>query len=142
MPGKRFYFGLTALLAFCAATMLMTGVHTASANSALASSGNLPTAYFHPAVLYFTIGITSSRTTTLTNSSAQSLLIQSFTLQGGKASNFTLSTTCGFSLAAGHSCTVTLTGFATTAGLLAKLVEYDNSAAGHHTVLLEAKEAK
>jgi hypothetical protein len=133
--------GLSVLLAFFAVSILATGSSAANRNPATVSA-NLPTAYFHPGVLYFTIGITSTQTTTLTNTSAQSLLIKSFALQGGKANNFTLSTTCGFSLAPGHSCTVTLSGFATSAGLLAKLVEYDNSAAGHHTVLLEANEIR
>ena len=138
MRGKGFSIGLSVLLAFFAVSNLETGSRAANRNPATVSP-NLSTAYFHPGVLYFTIGITSTQTTTLTNTSAQSLLIQSFVLQGGKANNFTLNTTCGFTLAAGHSCTVTISAFATTAGLLAKLVEYDNSAAGHHTVLLEAK---
>ena len=140
MRGKRVSTGLTGLLAIVAATLLVTSSHAASGHSAGASdSANLPTAYFHPSVLYFKAGTTSTRTTTLTNTSAQTLLIQSFALQGLHQNDFSMTTTCGFSLAAGSSCNVTVSGFAPAAGFLGKLVEYDNSAVGHHQVSLQAK---
>jgi hypothetical protein len=129
------------LLAMLAVILLAAGTHAVSANGATPSgSVDLPTAYFHPNVLYFKLGTASSATTTLTNNSAEKLLIESFDLQGQRQSDFSISSiTCGFSLAPGASCTVTLSGFAANAGSLGKLVEYDNSAVGHHQVLLEAK---
>jgi len=140
MRNKKLFSGLFTLAAIVAAA---TAMHAASGGPSALASGNLPTAYFHPGVLYFKVGTTSSETTTLTNTSAAKLLIESLTLQGSRASDFRMTTTCGLSLAAGASCTVTLSltlsNFTAAGESLGKLVEYDNSAAGHHQVLLQAR---
>lgn len=131
---------LIALLAVSAAALLMTSAPTASGNSSSdLESATLPTAYFHPRILYFKVGRMSSATTTLTNTSAETLMISSFGITGRHSGDLSLTSNCGFTLAGGASCEVTLICLPTTVGPLGKLVESDNSAVGHHDVLLEAK---
>jgi hypothetical protein len=137
MRSQRYFTRLTAVLAINAAAVLMIGTFSQTQEATNRdASANLPTAYFHPSVLYFKVGTMSSQTTTLTNTSAETLKIKSFFLQG-QLPDFALTTTCGFSLAAGASCTVSLTGMPAAAGPLGKLVESDDSGAGHHYVLLQ-----
>jgi hypothetical protein len=100
---------------------------------------SLPTAYFRPSVLYFRTGAASTESTTLTNTSAEALFISGLALIGPNSSGVSVTNTCGVSLAGGGSCTYSLTASPTRPGRIAELVEYDNSAAGHHSVLLEAK---
>jgi len=140
MRSQWISIGLTPVLALVTIAVLGMGslAQTQEAASRDAVSANLPTAYFHPSVLYFTVGKMSSQTTTLTNTSAETLDIKSFSLTGERQNDFVFTTTCPFSLARGASCTVTLTGMPTAAGPIGKLVESDNSAAGHHNVLLQA----
>lgn len=132
----RFFRGLIAV-----AAMALAGADTPAAarNFADASGASLPSAYFHPTVLYFKVGTTSTQTTILTNNSAATLIIHSFGLTGTNQNNFSFTTTCGSTLAAGHSCTVSVSYMPTTAGSLGELIEYDNSAAGRHSVSLQAK---
>jgi len=130
---------LIALLAISAAAMLMTSAPTASGNSGSDfENAPLPTAYFHPRILYFKVGRVSSATTTLTNTSAETLIISSLAITGGRDISIS-GNTCGASLAGGASCEVTLSCLPTSAGPLGKLVEGDNSAVGHHDVLLGAR---
>lgn len=136
MRSRRCSFGLNAVLAILAAAVLGTGTLAHAQATNRDARTNLPTAYFHPNVLYFKVGTMSSQTTTLTNTSAETLKIRSFSLEG-QLPEFVMTTTCGFSLAAGASCAVSLTGMPAVAGPLGKLVESDNSAAGHHSVLLQ-----
>lgn len=139
---KRVSIGLTTLLVIVAISSFVTGSHATSENRHSDSdSANLPTAYFHPSVLYFKAGRTSSESTTLTNSSVEALLIQGWALTGSHQNGCLLArNTCPTTwLAAGASCTVTLSCFPTAPGFLGNLVEYDNSAVGHHQVSLQAK---
>jgi hypothetical protein len=99
-------------------------------------SPSLPTAYFHPKVLYFRAGTMSTKTTTLTNPSAETLSIKSFALSG--TNNVVMTNNCAPSLAAGASCTVSLTCLPSGSGRIGELTESDNSAVGHHNVELEA----
>jgi hypothetical protein len=136
--GQRF-ITLTALLAISAVALLV-GTPAALGNSGRDfETANLPTAYFHPSVLYFRTGRMSSGTTTLTNTSAETLSINSFGITGRHARDLSMTTNCGSSLAGGASCEVTLSCLAPATGPLGKLIESDNSAVGHHDVLLEAK---
>lgn len=136
MRTQKCSIGLTAVLAVIAAVVLAMGT-PAQAQDAAARGASLPTAYFHPNVLYFKVGTMSLQTTTLTNTSAETLKIKSFSLQGLQQNDFAFTTSCPFSLAAGASCAVTLTGMPTAAGPIGKLVESDDSAAGHHYVSLQ-----
>jgi hypothetical protein len=138
MRTQRYSIRLTAAFAMIAAAAIGTGTlaRTQEAAHHYAGVTGLPTAYFHPNVLYFKVGTMSSQTTTLTNTSAETLKIRSFSLEG-QLPDFFLTTTCGFSLAAGASCAVTLTGMPPAKGPVGKLVESDNSAAGFHYVLLQ-----
>jgi hypothetical protein len=140
MRTQRHSIRLTAAFAMIAAAAIGTGTlaRTQEAAHHYAGVTGLPTAYFHPNVLYFKVGTMSSQRTTLTNTSAETLKIRSFILQGLQQSDFTFTTSCPFSLAAGASCAVTLTGMPAASGPIGKLVESDNSAAGHHSVLLLA----
>ena len=104
-------------------------------------SGNfpLPTAYFHPTMLTFAVGKSSSATTTLTNSSTETLEIHSFSISGPQGNVCAMVIGCGFSLGPGQSCKVTLTCDPIKTGLIGTLTESDNSAAGRHVVALQAK---
>jgi hypothetical protein len=84
MRNKRVSVGLAMLLVIIAVTLFVTGSHAIESDNA-----NLPTAYFQPTVLYFTVGTTSTRTTTLVNSSGEPLQILSFAMQGTHP-NFTM----------------------------------------------------
>jgi hypothetical protein len=129
---------MIVLLAVFALIVLVTGTPEASGERDRNSdSPGLPTAYFHPSVLYFRAGTMSTKTTTLTNTSAATLSIKSFALYGTNA--VALTANCGALLAAGASCTVSLTCLRVPPGRVGELVESDNSAVGHHTVTLEAK---
>jgi hypothetical protein len=139
MGSQRYFTRLTAVLAINAAVVLAMGT-LAQAQEATNrdTNANLPTAYFHPNVLYFKVGTMSSQTTTLTNTSAETLDIKGFSLTGEHQSDFTFTTNCPLSLARHASCTVSLSGMPTAAGPIGKLVESDNSAAGRHYVSLQA----
>jgi hypothetical protein len=137
MRSQRFSIGLTAVLALVTVAVLGMAVLAKTqeaANRDVVGAG-LPTAYFHPSVLYFKAGTMSTQSTTLTNTSAESLTIKGFSLEG-QLPEFALTTTCGSALAVGASCIVSLTGMPAATGPLGKLVESDNSAAGHHYVSL------
>jgi hypothetical protein len=139
MPSQRYFTRLTAVLAINAATILaMATLAQGQEATNRDAKASLPTAYFHPNVLYFKVGTMSSQTTMLTNTSAGTLKITSFSLQGLQQNDFAFTTSCPFSLAAGASCAVTLTGVPAGAGPIGRLVESDNSAAGHHYVSLRA----
>jgi len=101
--------------------------------------GNTASAYFHPNILYFKVGIWSTATTTLTNTGTQTLTIASMSLLGLKQNDFSFTTTCSFTLSAGQSCTVTLGGTPTHTGLFGQMMETDNSTVRRHMVALEGK---
>jgi hypothetical protein len=127
-----------ALLAVFSVIVLVTGTPEASGEGDHNSDRpGLPTAYFHPNVLYFRAETRSTKTTTLTNASTETLSIKSFSLSG--TNDVTMTNNCGASLAAGASCTVSLTCLPVPPGSSGELTESDNSAAGHHTVRFEVK---
>ena|ERR1022692_1227067 len=138
MRSKGFSAGMIVLLTVFAVIVLVTGAPAAAGERARNSdSPSLPTAYFHPKVLYFRAGTMSTKTTTLTNPSAETLSIKSFALSG--TNNVVMTNNCAPSLAAGASCTVSLTCLPSGSGRIGELTESDNSAVGHHNVELEAK---
>jgi hypothetical protein len=138
MRSKGFSAGMIVLLTVFAVIVLVTGAPAAAGERDRNSdSPSLPTAYFHPKVLYFRAGTMSTKTTTLTNPSAETLSIKSFALSG--TNNVVMTNNCAPSLAAGASCTVSLTCLPSASGRIGELTESDNSAVGHHNVLLEAK---
>jgi hypothetical protein len=138
MRSKGFSAGMIVLLTVFAVIVLVTGAPAAAGERERNSdSPSLPTAYFHPKVLYFRVGTMSTKTTTLTNPSAETLSIKSFALSG--TNNVVMTNNCAPSLAAGASCTVSLTCLPSGSGRIGELTESDNSAVGHHNVLLEAK---
>jgi hypothetical protein len=124
-----------AVLALVLAS-LPAGALRPDALSAVADSAS---AYFHPNILYFKVGTSSSATTTLTNTGTQTLTIASLSLVGLKQNSFSWTKTCSQTLAAGQSCTVTLTGTATQLGLFGQMIETDNSTVRRHMVALEGK---
>jgi hypothetical protein len=138
MRSKGFSAGMIVLLTVFAVIVLVTGAPVAAGERDRNSdSPSLPTAYFHPKVLYFRAGTMSTKTTTLTNPSAETLSIKSFALSG--TNNVVMTNNCAPSLAAGASCTVSLTCLPSGSGRIGELTESDNSAVGHHNVQLEAK---
>ncbi len=138
MRSKGFSAGMIVLLAVFAVIVLVKGTPAASGERDRDSGiPSLPTAYFHPSVLYFRAETSSTKTTTLTNTSAETLSIKSFAISGTRVCAQT--NNCGTSLAAGASCTVSLTCSPTPPGRIGELTENDNSAVGHHNVSLEAK---
>src|SRR5450631_1043410 len=83
MRSKGFSAGMIVLLTVFAVIVLVTGAPVAAGERDRNSdSPSLPTAYFHPKVLYFRAGTMSTKTTTLTNPSAETLSIKSFALSG------------------------------------------------------------
>ena len=138
MLSNKFSAGMIVLLAVIAAIVPVASTPAASAERARNSDNpSLPTAYFHPSVLYFRAETRATKTTTLTNTSVETLNIKSFSLSG--TNDFSMTNNCGTSLAAGASCTVSLTCLPTPPGRSGALTESDNSAAGNHTVRFEVK---
>ena len=151
----------TSVLAGASCTITVTfkpqssGFHTASisisdnaSNSPqsenLNGSGAYPSATLSPSNDSFgsvTVGTSSStKASTLTNTSATfALNVYSVTISGTNASDFTQTNTCpiGSTLAAGKTCTVTVTFKPTVKGTRSATVTLsDNSSKGSHTVTL------
>jgi len=120
--------------AFFVPSLLFLGSALILHNSAAAAG---PRINFHPAVLYFKVGTTSSATTTMTNAGTITIFISSMSLTGTHQSDFSLISTCGRSLAPRQICAVTISGFAAKAGLLGTFLEGDSS--GPHRVPLEGR---
>ena len=138
MRSNGFSAGMIVRFAVFALIVLATSTPAASGEGdSNSNSPSLPTAYFHPRVLYFKAETISSKTTTLTNTSVETLSIQSYSHSG--TNDVTMTNNCGASLAAGASCTVTLTCLPIPPGRRGELTESDNSAAGRHTVWFETK---
>jgi hypothetical protein len=137
MRRKGISAAMAAPLVILAVTLLVTRSPASGLSDRDSDSSSLPTAYFHPGVLYFKVGTSSTRTTTLTNTSAETLNITSFDLRG--INDCSMTDSCGFSLHGGASCSVSLTCSPRTPGRNTELTEYDNSAAGHHSVSAVAK---
>src|SRR5207247_1743426 len=77
------------------------------------------------------IGTTSAaKTVTLNNTGTTSLTISSIAITGTNAGNFAQTHTCGSSLAAGASCTMSVTFKPTTSGLRSAALSVSDSAAG------------
>jgi hypothetical protein len=86
-----------------------------------------------------TVGVVSAPVTTvLSNLGPGDLNISSITIAGANASEFAETDTCGSSLAAGSSCTLSITFTATlvTVPQVATIVVSDNAAGGGQTVAL------
>jgi subtilase family serine protease len=75
-------------------------------------------------------GSTVAQTITLTNSGAAILTISGITITGTNASAFSQTTTCGASLAASASCTVSVTFHPAAAGALTASLSFADNAAG------------
>ncbi len=95
----------------------------------------------NPSTLVFAaqaVGTTSApRTVTLTNTGSASLTISGTSITGTNAGDFARTTTCGSTLAAGASCTITVTFTPTAAGTRSATLSIANSAPGSpHTVPL------
>ena len=101
---------------------------TASVSSSSIAFGNQPDAV-----------ASAPRTVTLTNSSGTALAISSIGVAGIHASNFYQVNTCGSSLAANTSCTITVEVVPSEAGVrIANLVVTDNAPGSPQTVPLSA----
>jgi hypothetical protein len=101
----------------------------------LSGTGAYPTASFTPQSLTFStqlVGTTSpSQSTTLTNTSAVPLTINSVTLTGAKPGDYAQSNTCPATVAAGATCTITVTFTPTGSGTRnATISVSDNSSSG------------
>jgi hypothetical protein len=86
-----------------------------------------------------TVGVASApATTVLSNLGPGNLNISSITITGANASEFAQTNTCGAALAAGSSCTlsITFTATLTTVPQVANVVIGDNAAGGGQTVAL------
>jgi len=99
------------------------------------------TAKLFPTSIYFgsvTVGTTSSaRTVTLTNVGTTTLTITGIAITGTNAGDFAQTHTCGSSLAAGASCSISVTFKPTATGLrTAALSVSDNAAGSPQTVVL------
>ena len=107
----------------------LTGTGTALVANLAPSSLNFPNA---------TIGVaTGAQTVTFTNSSNGAVTIGSITITGANASAFSKTTTCGVTLAANSSCTISITFTAPSAGsFTANLVVTDNSTGSPHSIPL------
>jgi len=122
------------LQAWFGLSLLILGSALILENSVAAAGSRV---YFHPSVLYFKVGTTSSATTTMTNAAAVTIFISSMSLTGTRQNDFSLTSTCGSSLAPRQSCTVTITGSAAKGGFLGTFLEGDSSRL--HRVPLEGR---
>jgi subtilase family serine protease len=107
----------------------------------LSGTGTVPAVSLSPATLVFTTTSTGSssaaQTATLRNTGTGPTTISSVSFSGANASSFSQTNTCGATLAANASCTVTVTFRPTAAGLLtATLGVADNAANSPQTVAL------
>jgi sugar lactone lactonase YvrE len=97
-------------------------------------SGTGTTAKLAPTPLGFgtlTVGLTSAvKKVTLTNLGTTTLSISSITVTGSEAANFPETTTCGSSLAAAASCTISLEFKASTTGARSANLTVTDNAAG------------
>jgi Abnormal spindle-like microcephaly-assoc'd, ASPM-SPD-2-Hydin/Cep192 domain 4 len=104
--------------------------HTAS----LAGTGLAPAASLSPSTLTFSgqqVGTSSSaHSVTLTNSGGAALSISSISITGGNSGDFSKSTTCGSSLAAGASCTISVTFTPSAAGTRSSTLAVSDDAPG------------
>ena len=107
----------------------------------LSGTGTSPTASLSPTSLAFgvqALNTTSAAlTTTLRNSGNLTMTISGIAITGTNATEFSRTTTCGTSLAAGASCTIGVTFRPTTAGSKTAAVSVtDNAPGSPHTVSL------
>jgi hypothetical protein len=127
-----------------AATLTVTDNATpATQTSALTGTGTAapaPAVTLTPATLTFsaTSGTTSAaQSTTLTNTGNASLTMSGITIAGTNPTNFAQTTTCGTTLAAGASCTISVTFTPTSAAsFTATLSVADNASGSPQTVAL------
>jgi hypothetical protein len=79
----------------------------------------------------------AAQTVTLTNSGSTALTLTSITLTGGQADDYVLTKSCGASLAAGASCTLSVTFKPVSAGTkLANITIVDNASGSPQVVVL------
>jgi hypothetical protein len=118
-----------------------TGVVTVTDNAStspqtasLTGTGIAPAVSFVPASLSFASQIintsSSPQTVTVKNVGSATLTITSIQLTGANASDFSLTSACGTSLAVGKSCTVTVTFSPTAGGTLTAAISVTDNAAG------------
>ena len=108
---------------------------------AVTGRGTAPVVSLSTSTLVFgnqSVGAASAaQTVTLTNSGNASLNVTSIAASGANASDFVQSSSCGSSLGAGSSCTISVTFRPTTSGDRAAIVSIADSATGSpHTVSL------
>jgi hypothetical protein len=78
----------------------------------LQGTGLTPTVQLIPGTLAFgavSLGLTETLSSTLTNSGTGALLLSSISISGANSSDFTQTNTCGASLPAGGTCTISVT---------------------------------
>ena len=107
---------------------------------ALTGTGNGPGATLSPTSLSFGIQrrntTSAAKTVTLTNTGNATLTINSYTFTGSNPTNFAQTHTCGSTLAAGASCTISVTFTPTTLAPSATLNVSTNAAGSPQTVTL------
>jgi hypothetical protein len=97
-----------------------------------------PSALLSPATLAFgnvATGQSASLTATLTNMATTALSISGITISGAQSSGFSQANSCGTSLAAGLSCTITTTFSPQTAGAGSATIQIADSAANSPQVI-------
>jgi hypothetical protein len=109
--------------------------------AALSGSGAAPTVKLVPASIAFgsqTVGTTSAtHTVTLTNSGNATLTISSISVSGGNAGDFAQTNTCGSSVVAKASCTISVTFTPTKKGTRnSAVVVLDNAGSGQQKAVL------
>ena len=117
------------------ASVQLTDNAVASPQSvALSGTGVAPGVQINPASLTFAsqlTGTTSARqTVTLSNTGTATLTINGITVTGTNASDFAQTNTCGASVAAGGSCTISVTFTPSSAGARSASVSISDSVAG------------
>jgi hypothetical protein len=133
-----------AVLLF-AATLLVVGVWAACGGSS--GGGGTPPPTTVPAVSLSASGITftsqnigttsAAQSVTLSNTGNAVLDIASITLTGTNAGDFTKTTTCGSTLAAGSNCSITAQFAPTATGTRSGIITItDNASGSPHTISL------
>ena len=107
-------------------TVKLSGTGVAAASSPAATLSTTSLAFGNEKVKSTSAG----KSVTVTNSGSSTLSITGITLAGGQADDFTLSKTCGSTLAAGKSCTVTTSFTPVSAGAKSASISIADNASG------------
>ena len=112
---------------------------TSPQSSTLTGTGIAPAVSLSPASLSFARQIvntsSSAQAVTMTNTGSATLNITSVKLTGSNASDFSLTSACGTTLAAGKSCTMSVTFSPTAGGTLTASISVTDNAAGSPQVV-------